>query len=125
MGIGRRIERLEGRSRERAEEMVRAAWDGLTDRELALASVHYHGYRELSAGEETERAAGKARLKATLSEETVSLALGARGATEEEITARRKELLAWVLGERKERLRSLVMELIADADGEPKEGETP
>ena len=117
MGIGRCIDRLEGRFRERAEEMVRAAYDGLTDRELALASVRHHGYRELSADEEAERAAGEARLRAALSEETVVLALGARGATEEEFTARLKELLAWVLGERKERVRSLMMELMAGEDG--------
>jgi hypothetical protein len=88
--LERRLVSLEERSRERAAARVRAAWEELTNREIALILAPYHFGRAPAL---QERAA-QASFCATVPEPLIAAAVGYQeGMPEEELSRRMAELV--------------------------------
>jgi len=91
--VGRRLERLEGASRESAAARVRRAWDSLTDAEIAVLLAPSVGAVELPDGtvclshEPTpEGLAAKGKLEGAAPEGLLARAIGRTEATSAEET---------------------------------------
>ncbi|MGH3144783.1 MAG: hypothetical protein ACRDTR_03180 [Rubrobacter sp.] len=112
--LGRRMEVLEARSRAQAAARVKEAWDALTDREVALNVVLLRGVVSLTPAQEREAKAAQARLRASITDGLLDLAIAPHEArTEEALNARVRELVegAVLAGGRRARLSQLVGEI--------------
>ncbi len=99
--IESRLRRLEDRSRERAAAVVRRAWEGLTDEEVALILSPLYFGREPAP----EEAATEEKFRAAVPETLIARAIGYReGLTEEEVSRRLRELTTPVLRPHRSRL---------------------
>jgi hypothetical protein len=122
--VGRRLERLEGASRESAAARVRRAWDSLTDAEIAALLAPYVGAEELPDGTvrlsrepSPEGLAAKEKLEGAAPEELLERAIGHTEATTPEEAGRRLgALIEPVMRER----RSDVRRRLADTEGGPR-----
>lgn len=118
--LGRRLERLEDRSRERAVRAVKEVFDSYGDEDLALVLAGYAGIG-LTPAREKERAALDTGMRSRLPEGLLALAcgIGPEGcATEEELGRRVRELnlRAVYPGGRRERLRRLLGDMRTRAE---------